>query len=63
MKHVNRKYLSIAEAAEHVGVSTKSIRRYVSDGRLRAYRTGPKLLRIMLSDLDAMVTGEPVGVA
>ncbi|RPA12758.1 helix-turn-helix domain-containing protein [Gordonia sp. OPL2] len=60
---MNRSFVSITEAADYVGVSSKSIRRYISDGRLRAYRTGPKLLRIRMADLDSMVTGDPVGVA
>lgn len=47
--------LSIKGAAAHVGVSEKTVRRYIDAGVLRAWRFGPKLLRIELSDLEALM--------
>lgn len=48
--------LSVREAARRVGVSEKTIRRYIDAGRLRAFRFGSKLIRVDIADLDAMLT-------
>lgn len=50
--------LSIAQAAELKAVSPLTIRRWISQGRLRAYRYSPRVIRIKLADLDNM--GEQV---
>jgi excisionase family DNA binding protein len=44
--------LSVAEAADYHGCSQKTIRRAIADGRLRAYRVGPRMIRIDPRDLD-----------
>jgi excisionase family DNA binding protein len=44
--------LTIAEAAKYLKVSVPSIRNFLKDGRLPAYRNG-KLIRIKRTDLDA----------
>ena len=54
-------WASLDEAAEHLGVTTKTIRRYIARGILPAHRFGPRLIRVRLSDLDALVT--PLTVA
>jgi len=46
---------SPAEVAERLGISTKTVRRLITEGRLRAYRIGPKLLRLDPAEVDAMV--------
>ncbi|WP_072751694.1 helix-turn-helix domain-containing protein [Rhodococcus maanshanensis] len=43
---------TIAEAAETLSVSTRTIRRYIAAGRFTAYRVGPRLIRVDLSELD-----------
>lgn len=48
-----RRYVSPAEAADYLGVTTRTIRQMVSDGRLTAYRNGPKLVRLDLNEIDA----------
>jgi excisionase family DNA binding protein len=50
---------SIAVGAEYADVSTKTIRRYIADGRLTGYRIGPRLVKIDLDDLDALVRRIP----
>lgn len=50
---------SLSEAAEHVGCSTRTLRRRVADGSLTGYRFGPRLLRIDLDELDAMLRPIP----
>jgi len=44
--------LSIADAAKERGCSTDTIRRMVSRGDLKAYRLGPRLIRIRRRDLE-----------
>ena len=46
--------LTIADAASLVRVSTKTVRRWIAEGRLPAQRYGPRLIRIRLGDLEAM---------
>jgi excisionase family DNA binding protein len=42
--------VSVQAAAEHLGVCTKSIRRWIKSGHLRAHRAG-RQLRIFEDDL------------
>ena len=46
--------MSVAEAADYHRCSERTIRRAIRDGRLRAYRVGPRLIRIDPADLDRM---------
>lgn len=48
-----------AEAAEYLGVTDRTLRRYVASGDLPAYRLGPRLLRFRQSDLDALMRPIP----
>jgi len=55
----SRHLVSIPTAAEYFGVCTKTIRRWIADGRLTGYRAGPKLIRVDLNELDAMLRPIP----
>lgn len=55
----SRRLESIPHAAEYLGVSTKTIRRYIAAGRVTGYRTGPRLIRVDLNELDAMLRPIP----
>ena len=46
-------------AAEYLGVSVQSVRRRIAEGRLKAYRVGPRAIRVNLTDLDALK--QPIG--
>lgn len=46
-------YLSIDDAAEMMSLSTKTIRRRISDGSIPAYRCGRRNIRIRLDELEA----------
>jgi excisionase family DNA binding protein len=58
-----RHFVSIEQAASYTGLSTKTLRRRIADGTLTGYRAGPKLVRVDLNEVDAMLTPIPVGVA
>jgi excisionase family DNA binding protein len=47
--------IAIAAAAKRDGVSTKTIRRYIAAGLLTAYRVGPRLIRVDLAEVDALL--------
>lgn len=52
--------VSIAEAAEYLGVCTKTIRRYIADGTVSAYRVpGKRMIRIDQTDLECIL--HPLG--
>ena len=43
---------TVQEAADYLKVSTKTIRRYISQGLVEADRVGPRLIRVNLASLD-----------
>lgn len=54
-----RRWASLSEAADYLGTSERSIRRYVSAGRLRGYRVGPRLIKLDLNEVDALLAPIP----
>ncbi len=54
---------TIAQAAERHFVSTKTIRRRISDGSLTAYRFGPHLIRLDPAEVDALLRPIPNAAA
>lgn len=46
--------LTIDQAGERCGLTGRTIRRYIAEGRLKAHRIGPRLIRIDPADLKAM---------
>lgn len=57
--NTKRRLASIPAAAEYAACSTKTIRRRVADGSLPAVRFGPRVLRVDLDDLDALMRPVP----
>lgn len=55
------KKLTINEVAERYGVSTKTVRRYISGGVLTAHRLGPRLIRLDAAEVEAELFGNKVG--
>lgn len=51
--------ISQADAADEASVSVKTIRRWISQGRLTGYRAGPKLLRVDRDELMRMIAPIP----
>jgi excisionase family DNA binding protein len=46
--------LTTEEAAKALGCHSATIRNWISEGRLRAYRIGPRLIRIKKADLEKL---------
>ncbi|MGA9492893.1 MAG: helix-turn-helix domain-containing protein [Mycobacterium sp.] len=53
--------VGLPEAAEYCDVNYRTIRRWISAGRLNAVRVGPRLLKVAVADLEALQ--QPVGGA
>ncbi|MGH9047272.1 MAG: helix-turn-helix domain-containing protein [Acidimicrobiales bacterium] len=48
------RWLSTKEASARLGVTLRSLYRFIDEGELRAYRFG-RVIRLMESDLDAFI--------
>lgn len=48
---VERRFISIAEAADYLGVHTRTIRRHISSGSIAGYRIG-HLIRVDLDEIN-----------
>lgn len=56
-----RRYGKIGEAAKYLGVTERTIRQMIADGRLTGYRSGTRLVRVDLNEVDAAM--KPFGGA
>ena len=56
---LRRHLVSIGQAAEYADVHPMTMRRWISAGRIRAYRVGPRLVKVDIADLDAMLRPIP----
>jgi excisionase family DNA binding protein len=45
--------MSINDAAEYLGVTTRTIYTMIADKRLKAYRLGDRVIRFRKSEIDA----------
>jgi excisionase family DNA binding protein len=59
MDTITSPYLTVDEAAAYLGINPMTMRRYIDKGRLRAFKLGPKLLRVRQSDVDGLLTELP----
>lgn len=55
----HKSYETLAEAADRIGVSIKTLRRRISAGQLRAYRCGPRLIRVEPNEVDRLMRPVP----
>ncbi len=58
-----RRYAKVIEAADYLHVNPVTIRMMLTDGRLKAYRMGPRILRVDLNEIDALMAGDNDGAA
>jgi len=54
-----RRWATLAHAAESIGVSERTLRRMIAAGRVTGYRAGPRLIRVDLNELDAVLRSIP----
>lgn len=54
-----RSMVTIADAAELLGVSVWTVRRRIGSGELTAYRLGNRIIRVRVDEVEALMT--PVG--
>lgn len=54
-----RQLVSLSAAAAYADVSTRTLRRYIAQGRLTGYRIGPRLVKVDLSELDQLARPIP----
>lgn len=52
--------VSIAQTAEILGVSAKTVRRRIAEGELDAVRIGRRTIRIKTESIDRMIDSHPV---
>ena len=56
MRAIDEEYLSVAEAAERLRVAQSTIRRWIREGDVPAYRLGRRRVGLRRADLDRLVT-------
>ncbi|AXH96027.1 helix-turn-helix domain-containing protein [Ornithinimicrobium avium] len=54
-----RRFESLSEAAERTGLSTYTLRRRIAEGKLPAYRSGRRVIRVEPDDVDKLLTRIP----
>lgn len=58
---ITRQLVSLAEAADALAVSTRTIRRYIAQGHLGGVRLGRKTLRVKVESIEQFIDARPVG--
>lgn len=56
---LRKRYVSVQDGADYTGLSVRTIRSYIADGRLTGYRLGPRALRLDVDELDALFVPIP----
>ncbi|MGQ0623160.1 MAG: helix-turn-helix domain-containing protein [Sporichthyaceae bacterium] len=54
-----RTLVDLDAAAEYLGLSTRTVRNWIADGRLRGYQVGGSVLRVDVADVEALVRPIP----
>lgn len=48
-----RQYATQSEAARYVGVTPRTIRQWIAEGRITGYRINERVIRVDLNEIDA----------
>ncbi len=54
-----RQFESLSQAAERIGLSTRTLRRRIAAGDLTAYRNGPRVICLDPDDVDRLMIRIP----
>lgn len=54
-----RQLISTAQAAQELDVSPRTVRRYIATGRLRAFRVGPRMVKVDAADVADLARQVP----
>lgn len=54
-----RNFESVADVAARYRVTTRTVRRWIAEGRLTAYRVGPTLIRLDVAEVDRLLSPIP----
>lgn len=55
-------YISLAVAAQMIGITPATLRVYIAEGRIPGYRVGPKFTRVRLADVETLIRPIPTTV-
>lgn len=55
--------VTLSDAAETLGVSVRTIRRFIDYGYVEAYRVGPRVIRLRAGDVNGLLHRLPGGYA
>ena len=58
---LGRRYASLQEAAVYMGVTDRTIRQWISEGRITGYRINARVIRVDLNEVDEAM--QPFGGA
>jgi excisionase family DNA binding protein len=56
-----RRWASLKEAADYMDVTTRTIRQWITDGKIHGYRINSRFFRVDLNEVDAAM--QPFGGA
>lgn len=54
-----QRFETLAQAAERTGISTWTLRRQISAGKLTAYMAGRRIIRLRPEDVDDLLRARP----
>lgn len=58
-KAIEKRHLTLKQAAEWYGVSERTLRRRIAEGKLPAVRVGPRSIRVTAEDVAALAQPIP----
>ena len=56
---IGKKHLTLREAGEWYGLSERTLRRRIAEGKLPAFRVGPRSIRVTAEDVAALAQPIP----